>query len=132
MRVYIAYSIEGSEVYTVAWKNIMAPEELGLAFRFHPVQRMPVHKCDGIRAVFHNVIRYEAVEGRRVIWNKLFTKKGKPLRSPALLLKYLKELENQGWTICKKAILEKYYPRSCSLKPTTHPDRKNHESLYRL
>ena len=125
MRVYIAYSIEGSEVYTVAWKNILAPEELGLAFRFHPVQRMPVHKCDGVRAVFHNVSRYEAVEGRRVIWNRLFTKKGRPLRSPALLLKNLKDLEKQGWTICKKAILEKYYPRSKALKTPDHPDRKN-------
>lgn len=125
MRVYIAYSIEGSEVYTVAWKNILSPEELGLAFRFYPIHRLPLYRYDGVRSVFYNVSRYEAVEGRRVIWNKLFTKKGKPLRSPALLLKNLKDLEKQGWTICKKAILEKFYPRSKVLKTPDHPDRKN-------
>lgn len=132
MRVYIAYSIEGSDVYTVAWKNILAPEELGPEFRFFPLHRIPPYRCDGIRAIFMNMDRYEAVEGRRVDWNKLYTKRGKPLRSPALLLKYLKVLEKEGWTICRQAILQKFYPRSKVLKPQDHPDRKHHESVYRI
>lgn len=132
MRVYIAYSIEGSDVYTVAWKNILAPEELGPEFRFFPLHRIPPFKCDGIRAVFMNMDRFEAVEGRRVNWNKLYTKRGTPLRSPALLLKYLKQLEKDGWTICRQAVLQKYYPRSKVLKPQDHPDRKQYESLYRF
>lgn len=117
MRVYIAYSIAGSEVYIVAWRYIMNPEILSSEFTFFEPRRKQARVCGDVRPFLVNESRFESVEGRRVNWRMLYNKNGRPLKSPAILLNRLKILEKEGWTVCRQALLQKFYPKSVILKP---------------
>lgn len=48
-------------------------------------------------------------DGIKLHWDRLNTRKGDPLRSPAMIIKHFKELERKGWVVNRKAFTDKYF-----------------------
>lgn len=48
-------------------------------------------------------------DGIKLHWGKLKTKEGEPLRSPGMIIKHFKELEQKGWVVDRKAFTDKYF-----------------------
>ena len=91
MKAYIAFSIHGTNTFITANKELenLTPE-------FSIIQsRNP----DANRSY------------TKLLWNKLITKKGIPLRSPAMILHHFNQLEKEGWTVNKQGFINYHYKR---------------------
>jgi len=91
MKVYIAFSIHGTNVYITANRKLDI-EDIKEGFSFAN-SRNP----------------FKTNSDTKLHWDKLITKKGQPLRSPALILHFFKELEKDGWIVDKQNFVKRHY-----------------------
>lgn len=83
----IAFSIHGTNCFIVATKKLTSvPEGMGIV-----------------------TSRDLSAVGVKLIWLKLQSAKGEPLRSPILIKKRFNELREKGWTVDDKAFVKKFW-----------------------
>ena len=88
---YIAFSIHGTNTFITAQRDAMDLKE-GFTVA---TSRRP-SKTDA---------------ETKLHWDKLITKKGTPLRSPAMILHYFNQLAMEGWTVDKQNFINRHYRR---------------------
>lgn len=95
-QVYVAFSIAGTNAFITANKVVK---------NFDPA-KLP----EGFKVTQSRRPNYDAAkDGIKLSWDRLNTKDGKPLRSVPMILGRFAELAKDGWTINKKAFVEKHY-----------------------
>ena len=99
MKVYIAFSIHGTNAFIVATKTLKTVgsiEELGPEFT----------------AVNSRRPDYKPEDGIKLNWSRLNTvKSGKPLSHPAFVASRFKELEKDGWTVDREKFNDYHFAR---------------------
>lgn len=96
MKVYIAFSIHGTNAFITASRELPHDDVSRLGGDFTVVKsRRPGHdpKKDGVK----------------LEWRALMTAEGKPLRSAALVLNRFNKLGQEGWTIDKSKFVDRHY-----------------------
>lgn len=96
--VYIAFSIHGSNTFITATKSIADLE----------LDAMLSHG-GFFRIVSRRVNRTN--QDIKLGWNRLNTIGGTPLRSPIMVVQCFNELEKFGWTVDKKAFIERHWKK---------------------
>lgn len=94
MKVYIAFSIHGTNAFITATTEIKDVKHLGHGFTVVKSRRPD----------------YKPEDGVKLHWEQLLNQKGDPLRSPAAVLNRFKELSKYGWTVDKEAFVKRHYP----------------------
>jgi hypothetical protein len=98
MKLYIAFSIHGSNTFITANREVPHNDlsKIGGEFTVIPSRRAGANvETDGVK----------------LGWSRLNTKDGKPLRSPALILRAFNELAEQGWTVDKQKFIDRHYKK---------------------
>ena len=94
MKVYIAFSIEGTCAFITAVNEVKSIQSLG----------------HGFTEVKRRRLNYKPEDGIKLHWEQLLNKKGEPLKGPATVLQRFKELSKYGWTVDKEAFVKRHYP----------------------
>ncbi|MDD2879732.1 MAG: hypothetical protein PHQ58_04800 [Rhodoferax sp.] len=95
MKVYIAFSIHGTNCFITATKEIGSIAELP----------------SGMVRVVSRRKNYDPATDWKVNWDGLLTKKGTPYRSHIRVMQRFNELESQGWAVDKTAFLNKFFKK---------------------
>lgn len=87
-KIYISFSIHGTNCFIIAINEKWNPEKLPPAFK-QVQSRRPKHDPDK--------------DGLKVEWNGLLNKKtGEPYKSPQMVLARFRQLEQMGFTIIRR------------------------------
>lgn len=96
MTFYLAFSISGTNCFITAFKTAGALSDLGSDF-----------SLAGSRRPDYNPI----VDGYKIHYNRLLTKKGQPLRSAPAVMKVFNELKKQGWVVDSQRFIDKHWKK---------------------
>lgn len=94
IKVYVAFSIHGTNAFITASTTVNKIEDLGREFT-EVRSRRPDYKSE---------------DGIKLHWNALLTEKKQPYKSAAWVLNRFNILQRNGWVVDKKAFLERHYP----------------------
>lgn len=92
MLFYIAFSIHGTNTFITASRNFDDAKDLKPEFTVATSRRPNKTNAE-----------------TKLHWNKLITKTGNPLRSPAMILHHFNQLEKDGWNINKRNFINYHY-----------------------
>lgn len=95
MKVYIAFSIHGTNCFITATKEVASMAEL---------------PKDMTRVVSRRA-NYNPSTDWKVQWNGLLTKEGVPYRSHIKVMQKFNELQASGWTVDKAAFLKRFFKK---------------------
>lgn len=95
MKVYIAFSIHGTNCFITATREIASMAELP----------------KGMVRVVSRRVNYNPTTDWKIQWDGLLTKAGVPYRSHIKVLQKFNQLEAEGWTIDKTAFLNKFFKK---------------------
>lgn len=91
MKCYIAFSISGTNCFIIATKEMDdVPEGFTIV-----KSRDPKHNEEHIK----------------LIWDKLITKTGNPLRSPQMIVHHFNNLAKKGWFVDKENFVKKHFKK---------------------
>lgn len=94
MKVYIAFSIAGTNAFITAVNE------------FNSIQSL----SPGFSVVNSRRPNYKPEDGIKLHWDLLLNQNKEPLRGPATVLQRFKELSKCGWTVDKEAFVKRHYP----------------------
>lgn len=102
MKAYIAFSINGTNAFITANRTFSSSKAFYDYIMLNGMKQVPSRRPDA------DVER----DGAKLEWDKLSTKDGnkkRPLKSVVTILSRFKQLESDGWTIDKKAFIDRHY-----------------------
>ena len=119
MKVYIAFSIHGTNAFLVAVREIqpVAPDAKILLIAGRPFQTTVSRRPD------HN----PALDGLKLLWGSLYRKDSypdgayhQPIKCPVKALRLFKLLESEGWTIFNREEFLARHAHRFFKKPTAY------------
>lgn len=100
MKVYIAFSIHGTNCFIVATREVTL---LTPFLSYNPWFNLAESRRPGVNKV---------VDGHKLNWTKLCKADGTPHTNPGWVLRRFNELERRGWTIVgREKFVQKFYKK---------------------
>jgi hypothetical protein len=100
MKVYIAFSIHGTNCFIVATREVTL---LTPFLSYNPWFSLAESRRPGVNKV---------VDGYKLNWTKLCKADGTPHTNPGWVLRRFNELERRGWTIVgREKFVQKFYKK---------------------